>query len=120
MPDSEVEVEGRQGGARAFHLPPLGTNEERERLRAAPPFRCVLSEGHEERPGAPGTLLAENFLDTNLRAWDFTSGEAFRSTHPIIFSYSDDPRSKRAACLGKLREELAIIVPFQLFGPWVL
>ncbi|CAE7854271.1 DSPTP1 [Symbiodinium microadriaticum] len=50
---------------------------------------------HEERPGAPGTLLAENFLDTNLRAWDFTSGEAFRSTHPIIFSYSDDPRSKR-------------------------
>ncbi|CAK9055815.1 unnamed protein product [Durusdinium trenchii] len=29
---------------------------------------------HQERPGAPGTLLAENFLDTNLRAWDFTSG----------------------------------------------
>ena len=36
----------------------------------------ILGEksGHEERPGAPGTLLAENFLDTNLRAWDFTSG----------------------------------------------
>lgn len=50
---------------------------------------------HQERPGAPGTLLAENFLDTNLRAWDFTSGEAFRSIEPIIFSFSDDPRSKR-------------------------
>jgi len=33
-----------------------------------------VEKGHQERPGAPGTLLAENFLDTNLRAWDFTSG----------------------------------------------
>lgn len=50
---------------------------------------------HQERAGAPGTLLAENSLDTNMRSWDFTSGEAFRSTTPIIFSYSDDVRSKR-------------------------
>ena len=89
-------MKGDKEAHEPFTFRPLGPTK-RERLRAAPPFRCVLSEGHEERPGAPGTLLAENFLDTNLRAWDFTSGEAFRSTHPIIFSYSDDPRSKRAA-----------------------
>lgn len=39
-------------------------------------YPCGLVQGHQERPGAPGTLLAENFLDTNLRAWDFTSGGA--------------------------------------------
>eukprot|EP00928_Gymnodinium_smaydae_P039020 TRINITY_DN26760_c1_g2_i1.p1 TRINITY_DN26760_c1_g2~~TRINITY_DN26760_c1_g2_i1.p1 ORF type:complete len:768 (+),score=106.40 TRINITY_DN26760_c1_g2_i1:142-2445(+) len=50
---------------------------------------------HEERPGAPGTLLAESFMDTYLRAWDFGSGEAYRSTHPIVFSFAQDPRMKR-------------------------
>ena len=57
---------------------------------------------HQERAGAPGTLLAENSLDTNMRSWDFTSGEAFRSTTPIIFSYSDDVRSKRHIVMRSL------------------
>ena len=50
---------------------------------------------HRERPGARGTLLAESILETHLRAWDFTTGEAFWSTQPIVFSFSDDPRSRR-------------------------
>ena len=43
---------------------------------------------HTERPGARGTLLAESNLNTHLRAWDFTTGAPFRSTHPIVFSFS--------------------------------
>ena len=50
---------------------------------------------HQERPGAPGTLLAESLADPHLRAWDFVTGEAFRSATPIVFSYSTDPSSRR-------------------------
>ena len=50
---------------------------------------------HQERPGAPGTLLAESPVEPSLRAWDFVTGEAYTSTQPIVFSFSDDPRSKR-------------------------
>ena len=30
-----------------------------------------------------------------MRGWDFVSGEAYRSTGPMVFSYSDDAVSKR-------------------------
>ena len=49
----------------------------------APRFR-FRSEGHQERPGAPGTLLAENFLDTNLRSWDFASGGAVLGAGAVL------------------------------------
>lgn len=50
---------------------------------------------HEERVGAPGTLIAESLIEPYLRAWDFVGGEAYRSSTPLIFSYSDDLRSRR-------------------------
>eukprot|EP00927_Polykrikos_kofoidii_P083914 TRINITY_DN8714_c0_g2_i1.p1 TRINITY_DN8714_c0_g2~~TRINITY_DN8714_c0_g2_i1.p1 ORF type:complete len:840 (-),score=105.53 TRINITY_DN8714_c0_g2_i1:11-2359(-) len=50
---------------------------------------------HQERPCARGTLLANNFVDTHIRAWDFGSGLCFRSKHPIVFSFSSNPRNKR-------------------------
>lgn len=51
---------------------------------------------HEERPGAPATLLENNLLSTHLRAWDFIDGQAFASEQPIVFSFSPEgPRDKR-------------------------
>lgn len=50
---------------------------------------------HRERPNAPGTLLSEA-TETNMRAWDFTTGEAYLSASPIVFSFSTDARQKRA------------------------
>lgn len=50
---------------------------------------------HEERPGAPATLLENNLLSTHLRGWDFVDGQAFASEQPIVFSFSNDPRDKR-------------------------
>eukprot|EP00927_Polykrikos_kofoidii_P049566 TRINITY_DN43612_c0_g1_i1.p1 TRINITY_DN43612_c0_g1~~TRINITY_DN43612_c0_g1_i1.p1 ORF type:complete len:800 (+),score=110.19 TRINITY_DN43612_c0_g1_i1:115-2514(+) len=50
---------------------------------------------HQERPCVPGTLLSNNFVDTHVRAWDFGTGDAFRSKYPIVFSFSADPRSRR-------------------------
>eukprot|EP00929_Paragymnodinium_shiwhaense_P071032 TRINITY_DN36088_c0_g1_i3.p1 TRINITY_DN36088_c0_g1~~TRINITY_DN36088_c0_g1_i3.p1 ORF type:complete len:823 (+),score=178.39 TRINITY_DN36088_c0_g1_i3:65-2533(+) len=50
---------------------------------------------HHERPGAPGTLLANNMVDTHMRAWDFVSGESFKSKQPIVFSFSKNARNKR-------------------------
>eukprot|EP00930_Biecheleria_cincta_P047550 TRINITY_DN32985_c0_g1_i1.p1 TRINITY_DN32985_c0_g1~~TRINITY_DN32985_c0_g1_i1.p1 ORF type:complete len:779 (-),score=133.68 TRINITY_DN32985_c0_g1_i1:288-2624(-) len=54
------------------------------------PFTFV----HKERSGAPGTFLI-HYGATYLRAWDFGTGVAFRSTHAIVFSFSEDPRNKR-------------------------
>ncbi|KAL3774658.1 hypothetical protein HJC23_002467 [Cyclotella cryptica] len=51
---------------------------------------------HEERPGAPATLLENTLKSTHLRAWDFVTGQSFASKLPIVFSFSDDPRDKRA------------------------
>jgi protein-tyrosine phosphatase len=50
---------------------------------------------HEERPGAPATLLENTLMSTSLRAWDFVTGQAFCSVAPIVFSFADDPRDKR-------------------------
>ena len=33
-----------------------------------------------------------------MRAWDFTTGEAYLSASPIVFSFSTDPRQKREFC----------------------
>ena len=130
--------QGSRRTKRPTSLSPSAAIPERVFLRAIEPFHEAetLPRGHEERPGAPGTLLAENFLDTNLRAWDFTSGltllpgsshshrlplqgEAFRSTHPMIFSYSDDPRSKRVACPA-FAHWPALAHAFCLRGGWAL
>lgn len=52
---------------------------------------------HEERLGAPATLLKNTPMQTNLRAWDFVTGQAFASELPIVFSFSNDgPRDKRS------------------------
>jgi hypothetical protein len=52
---------------------------------------------HEERPGAPATLLKNTPMTTNLRAWDFVTGQAFASEQPVVFSFSKDgPRDKRS------------------------
>mmetsp|Transcript_83958 Transcript_83958/g.175618 ORF Transcript_83958/g.175618 Transcript_83958/m.175618 type:complete len:807 (-) Transcript_83958:264-2684(-) len=50
---------------------------------------------HQERKGVPGTYLANNTIEVHLRAWDFVSGEGFRSKGPIAFSYAEDARNKR-------------------------
>lgn len=50
---------------------------------------------HRERPNAPGTLLEQNLITTRLRAWDFGSGEAFRSKQGVVFSYVKDARNKK-------------------------
>ncbi|CAE8719953.1 unnamed protein product [Polarella glacialis] len=59
------------------------------------PVHEVFTFRHQERAGAPGTLLENNVMDTHLRSWDFVSGQAFRSKQPIVFSYSEDERDKR-------------------------
>ena len=46
--------------------------------------------------GAPATLLENTLKTTHLRAWDFVTGQALASKLPIVFSFSDDPRDKRA------------------------
>ena len=51
---------------------------------------------HEERPGAPATLLENNLLSTHLRAWDFVNGQAFASDTPIVFSFANDERDRRS------------------------
>jgi hypothetical protein len=51
---------------------------------------------HEERPNAPATLLENTLRSTHLRAWDFVTGKALASKLPIVFSFADDPRDKRA------------------------
>ncbi|KAL3773263.1 hypothetical protein ACHAWO_010963 [Cyclotella atomus] len=51
---------------------------------------------HVERPGAPATLLENTLRATHLRAWDFVSGQSLASKQPIVFSFADDPRDKRA------------------------
>ncbi|KAL9184331.1 hypothetical protein ACHAXT_002417 [Thalassiosira profunda] len=51
---------------------------------------------HEERPNAPATLLENTLGSTHLRAWDFVTGEALASKLPIVFSFADDPRDRRA------------------------
>ncbi|CAE8608020.1 unnamed protein product, partial [Polarella glacialis] len=59
------------------------------------PVHEVFTFRHQERAGAPGTLLENNVMGTHLRSWDFVSGQAFRSKQPIVFSYSEDERDKR-------------------------
>lgn len=39
--------------------------------------------------------LTGDSVHCRLRAWDFASGESFRSMHPAIFSFSKEPRNKR-------------------------
>jgi len=51
---------------------------------------------HEERPGAPATLLENNLLSTHLRAWDFVTGQAFASDTPVVFSFANDERDRRS------------------------
>mmetsp|Transcript_36420 Transcript_36420/g.78634 ORF Transcript_36420/g.78634 Transcript_36420/m.78634 type:complete len:907 (+) Transcript_36420:20-2740(+) len=51
---------------------------------------------HEERPNAPATLLQNTLRATHLRAWDFVTGESLASQLPIIFSFAEDPRDRRA------------------------
>lgn len=51
---------------------------------------------HEERLGAPSTLLENTLKSTHLRAWDFVTGEALASSVPTVFSFAEDPRDKRA------------------------
>ena len=51
---------------------------------------------HEERKNAPATLLENTLRSTHLRAWDFVSGSSLASKLPIVFSFADDPRDKRA------------------------
>ena len=51
---------------------------------------------HEERAGAPATLLQNNLMSTRLRAWDFVTGQAYCSKQPVVFSFADDSRDTRA------------------------
>jgi len=51
---------------------------------------------HEERSGAPSTLLENTLRSTHLRAWDFVTGEALASSVPTVFSFAEDWRDKRA------------------------
>ena len=51
---------------------------------------------HEERLNAPATLLENTLRSTHLRAWDFVTGESLASKLPIVFSFADDPRDRRA------------------------
>lgn len=51
---------------------------------------------HLERPGAPATLLENTLRATHLRAWDFVTGQSLASKRPIVFSFADDARDKRA------------------------
>lgn len=46
--------------------------------------------------GAPATLLENTLRTTHLRAWDFVNGQSLASKQPIVFSFADDPRDKRA------------------------
>jgi len=64
-------------------------------LESATREHVPFSFRHQEREGAPGTLLAESIIEPHLRAWDFVTGEAYRSKTPMVFSYADDSRSKR-------------------------
>jgi hypothetical protein len=41
-------------------------------------------------------LLENTLRATHLRAWDFVSGQSLASKQPIVFSFADDPRDKRA------------------------
>lgn len=50
---------------------------------------------HEERPGAPATLLENTLQSTHLRAWDFVTGQAFCSKQPIVFSFTHNALDKR-------------------------
>lgn len=73
--------------------PPSASPEtdETECFRPEEPFTFT----HIERQNAPGTLLGENIIQPYLRAWDFVTGETFRSISPIVFSFSEDPKSRR-------------------------
>ena len=51
---------------------------------------------HEERPNAPATFLENTLRATNLRAWDFVTGEALASDEPVVFSYAEDEHDRRA------------------------
>ena len=64
-------------------------------LESATREHVPFSFRHQEREGAPGTLLAESIIEPHLRAWEFVTGEAYRSKTPMVFSYADDSRSKR-------------------------
>ena len=67
------------------------TADEAECFRPEEPFTFT----HIERQNAPGSLLGENIIQPYLRAWDFVTGETFRSISPIVFSFSEDPKSRR-------------------------
>jgi hypothetical protein len=50
---------------------------------------------HQERPGAPATLLENTLISTRLRGWDFCDGQAYASKEPIVFSFSPDGASDK-------------------------
>ena len=50
----------------------------------------------QERPNAPATLLENTLRTTHLRAWDFVDGKSLASKLPIVFSFAEDPRDRRA------------------------
>ena len=50
---------------------------------------------HQERPGAPATLLANTLISTHLRGWDFCDGQAYASKEPIVFSFSPEGASDK-------------------------
>ncbi|CAJ1946612.1 unnamed protein product [Cylindrotheca closterium] len=51
---------------------------------------------HKERSSSKSSLLQNNLINTDLRAWDFETGQAFASCDPIVFSFADDPRDRRS------------------------
>eukprot|EP00928_Gymnodinium_smaydae_P071806 TRINITY_DN5528_c1_g1_i1.p1 TRINITY_DN5528_c1_g1~~TRINITY_DN5528_c1_g1_i1.p1 ORF type:complete len:788 (+),score=99.90 TRINITY_DN5528_c1_g1_i1:46-2364(+) len=51
---------------------------------------------HEERPGAPATLLKNSLRSTHLRSWDFGSGQPYSSKQPIVFSFGEGTKDKKA------------------------
>eukprot|EP00931_Biecheleriopsis_adriatica_P124077 TRINITY_DN9916_c0_g1_i1.p1 TRINITY_DN9916_c0_g1~~TRINITY_DN9916_c0_g1_i1.p1 ORF type:complete len:765 (+),score=159.05 TRINITY_DN9916_c0_g1_i1:24-2297(+) len=51
---------------------------------------------HQERPGAPATLLENTLRSTHLRAWDFVSAKPYASAEPIVFSFGQGPGDKRS------------------------
>lgn len=67
-----------------------------ERRQNGPPVHVPWKFVHEERSGAPATLLENTLMSTYLRGWDFVTGEAFASNEPIVFSFADDPGDRRA------------------------
>jgi hypothetical protein len=66
-------------------------NNKNHRIRYQEPWTFQ----HQERPGAPATLLENTLISTRLRGWDFCDGQAYASKEPIVFSFSPDGASDK-------------------------